>query len=766
VRATARALLPFVLHAVAREVDRAVGVLLHTTLDVPGFVGIALRLLDAERLALAVLAWTAGGLLLWLLARRVQPGTPPSSFDALLLRPALTVAALLALAAQPAYPYGFTLPVALTQDWGAGQDVVAAAFLLATHRDLLARALRRVPAPEAASLGLLAFLAYALLSPPWSRTWDGHPGNEPKTLRMAVALGHRLSLDVEPVTGPMESLPVQPPGEAVAEAVGESARHAAAMVAQMPQAFSARNITATRITRQTIRGKEGGTFHVLAPGTSLLLAVPLRVDRAINVARGTPGRLAVTLLSWNALAAWLVVAVYRLLRDASGRPRPSAALAGLAALVPPYLFYFYQFYPEMVGTLGLTLVVHRVLFGTPWTTRTALLQGLVLALLPWLHQKFLPVWGVLCVMAFVRVVHDLVPLRALLALVLPQVATLLLTALYNFAIAGSVRPDALFLAWGPGGVSGARVGQGLLGLSLDARFGLLPYAPLFLLFVAGRGRRLLLAAPAMAVYYATVAAADNWSGAVCNLGRYIMPVTPWLLALGAVGIVGCGRGALGLVLSLSGLTALLAHVLWHDPHGANDCALLLARSAFADGNVYVPNLFLRTWADAAPGLGARLLAWGGIAAGLGIALRKASRPGLTLAAAVGVVLVVAFGLEQAWPSPRSRARFGDAVELAPGTVAFVGAPVQGRAMAVRAPLEVLLRSRAPVTALEATVVGEGVARPAGAPAVALSPRGTTVAMALEPLAELRGRQGVTETLYRARLDVAPAEGAHAMLSVR
>ena len=52
-------------------------------------------------------------------------------------------------------------------------------------------------------------------------------------------------------------------------------------------------------------------------------------------------------------------------------------------------------------------------------------------------------------------------------------------------LSGSVRPDALFLAWGPGGVTSARLGEGLLGLLLDARYGILPYVPLLVLAVAG-----------------------------------------------------------------------------------------------------------------------------------------------------------------------------------------------------------------------------------------------------------------------------------------
>ena len=58
-----------------------------------------------------------------------------------------------------------------------------------------------------------------------------------------------------------------------------------------------------------------------------------------------------------------------------------------------------------------------------------------------------------------------------------------------------------------------------------------------------------------------------------------------------------------LVLMLAAWTGLFAIALWQDPHAANDSALLLAKSAYADGNQYVPNLFIRRWSDGAPGSG-------------------------------------------------------------------------------------------------------------------------------------------------------------------
>ena len=65
---------------------------------------------------------------------------------------------------------------------------------------------------------------------------------------------------------------------------------------------------------------------------------------------------------------------------------------------------------------------------------------------------------------------------------------------------------------------------------------------------------------------------------------------------------------------LAAWTALFAIALWQDPHAANDSALLLAKSTYADGNQYVPNLFIRRWSDGAPGLWARVAVW---LAGLG-----------------------------------------------------------------------------------------------------------------------------------------------------
>src|SRR5688572_2095937 len=118
----------FALHGISREVDRAVGVLLHTTLDLPGFVPEALSLLEPLPLLQSVAVWVAGGLALAaaLAGLRARAERVPftaafdveaSGFTPVYLRPVLTTIALVSLAVRPTWPYGFTLPVALTQDW-------------------------------------------------------------------------------------------------------------------------------------------------------------------------------------------------------------------------------------------------------------------------------------------------------------------------------------------------------------------------------------------------------------------------------------------------------------------------------------------------------------------------------------------------------------------------------------------------------------------------------------------------------------------------
>jgi hypothetical protein len=528
-----------------------------------------------------------------------------------------------------------------------------------------------------------------------------------------------------------------------------------------------------------------------------MLAPALRLDRAINLARGERGRVAVSVLLWCALGALLVTALFLLVRDATGRPGLAAVLALGFAIVPPFLFYFFQFYPEMVGALVLAAAFRTLVFRPEGLRWHPWLFGTLLAALPWLHQKFLPVWLVLVATAlWVSLSSRGAPsesgdegsairagpsgpgrrksLGVTTGLLVPTLVSLYLTALYNFAITGSVRPDALFLAWGPGGVTSARVGQGLLGLLLDARYGILPYVPVLMLaaggLALGGARRFAAVLPAAGVYYLTVASADNWAGAVCNLGRYFMPVAPLAVALVAVVIERAGRrGVVAFVLILAAWTGLFAVALRQDPHAASDSALLLARSAYADGNQYLPNLFIRHWSEGAPGLSARILVWIAGLGAIGWWLRRgvvSSRRGraphgtsplATLATVAGLVLAAGLFLER-WPGKRVAPSFPEAMAT-PGTSAelFVSGAASVRedeALLGPGAVELLVRASVPVRSLRVTLGGQGgLLRAAGLPPLVLRPTGALVDLPLAAYHEVRGREGRGVAFSRTMLTV-------------
>jgi hypothetical protein len=893
-RTVLAALAPFALHGLAREVDRALGLVLRSELEPRGLVAEVARAMAADGPAAVVhvVAWIVGGALVWLalgLWRSLSEGDTwrqslareVLAFAPLYLRPALTLVALVAVAWRPTYPYGFTLPVALTQDWAVGQDAAALAAVLALRLPA-----PRLPAPGAGGVFFMSFLAYALLAPASASRWEEHPGNEPKYLRQAVAIGHALTFDAEGVNGPMEELRPKALVETLPHAIVTLGRESWRLAGVLVRLEGGRDaIRATRITRQTIRGKEGGVYYVLAPGPSVLLAPTLLLDRAINRARGDAGRVAVSVLAWNVLAALLVAVLSLLARDVTQRPGLAAALALGFGLLPPLLFYSFQFYPEMPGALVLAVAFRVLALKREGLRLHPWLFGWLLAVLPWLHQKFLPVWFVLVATALfvgwrhVRIgapvdagrepaaggsrwwhgatalwsatmvrsgfawrsqdgtagtagdpiivqtpgvpahgpgeqrLYERAPeaplaragsdtmrpihgqggapgLRRALGLLLPQLLSLYLFALYNFTITGSVRPDALFLAWGPGGVTSARVGQGLLGLLLDARYGILPYVPVFLLAAAGPvlggAKRFAVVLPAAAVYYLTVASADNWAGAVCNLGRYFMPVAPLAVALVAMAVarVADRRGAVALVLILVAWSALFALALREDPLAANDSGLLLSKSAFGDGNRYIPNLFIRHWSDGAPGLGARIVAWLGVVALVAVWLRRvapapraaaggasaiaeavpdvprqtAERGASPLAALAGVtaiVLVLALALEY-WPGARTAPCFDGTMAVDPSTVVFVtGAAVVREDEAVLGPgtVELLARAAEPVTSLRVTVGGAGLLHAGGLRPLVLRRTGALLDLPFVRYHEVHGRAGRAAAFTRATMAV-------------
>ena len=348
---------------------------------------------------------------------------------------------------------------------------------------------------------------------------------------------------------------------------------------------------------------------------------------------------------------------------------------------------------------------------------------------------------------------------------LPQALTLYLTALYNFAITGSVRPDALFLAWGPGGVSSARVGQGLLGLWLDARYGIVPYVPFLLLAAGGvmlpAARRLAWAVPAALVYYVTVASADNWSGAIVQprpLHHAGHPARARVRGADPGATRGKESGRWRSRWRAGRRCSRACSGRTRTPPTTARCCWRAASSRTATSTC--PNLFLRSWGDAAPGLWARVLAWLILAAVIAwwvrkAAAREAASAARSLFGGAAIVLCLAAVLER-WPSARTRPLWNDALALSDGgTVHFLdGVAVRDESARPRpGTVELLVRTRDPRDAIALTAEGDGVIRVAGSAPIVVSGRPMPLNVPLAPLRRLTGRRGVEESLSRQDLRV-------------
>jgi hypothetical protein len=210
---------------------------------------------------------------------------------------------------------------------------------------------------------------------------------------------------------------------------------------------------------------DGRPFPAHSPGLPALLA-------PVYAAGGRAG----CVLLFAVLASALVAQVHAMALRLTSDPRASL-LAGALTAGPPAFAYSFHLYTELPSALAVAVAL-RILTGSPGTGAAAG-AALAAAALPWLHLKMIPAAAALGVVAVARLRGR--PLVAFLG-----VAALSATAFlaYYQGIFGVPTPLAVY----GGGVppdSAASPLRAAAGLLLDRSFGLLPYAPAFLLAIAG-----------------------------------------------------------------------------------------------------------------------------------------------------------------------------------------------------------------------------------------------------------------------------------------
>jgi hypothetical protein len=264
---------------------------------------------------------------------------------------------------------------------------------------------------------------------------------------------------------------------------------------------------------------DGRPFPAHSPGLPLLLA-PLYAL----------GGRSLCVVALTLAAALLSLEMWRAGRRITGDDE-AALLAWALALVPPVAFYSFEIYTEVPAALALAVALRLLLTGPGLGMGGAAAAALLASALPWLHLKMLPVALALAVVALFR-------LRGRARTGFFGVAVIMAVAFlaYYRAIFGVASPLAIY-----GGVPRDADGsplRALVGLALDRSFGLLPYAPVFLIALAAVGqlvrRRAWECLLVGAAVLGPVLPWRMWWGGQCPPARFLVPLVPVLaLALAA-----------------------------------------------------------------------------------------------------------------------------------------------------------------------------------------------------------------------------------------
>ncbi len=316
------------------------------------------------------------------------------------------------------------------------------------------------------------------------------------------------------------------------------------------------------------RGVNGEIYSIHAPGLPVVVAPAL----ALFGYRGVVVFLAL-LSAWATSLTW--TAAWRVTSDAAASWFGWAAVA----LTAPFFFQSFVVYPDAPGAAVVMVGVLALAGGQRLSTKRLAATGAALAILPWLHTRYVAAAVVLGVMILARqwtqrdvpdsadTVDPLVIIdkagrarRAATLLLIPMVSAACWFGFF-YAIYGS--PDPRGPYGGDTQSAIANLSRGVVGLLFDQQFGVLPAAPVFLCALAGlavlirRSPRLATElAMLVAPYGLVVATYQMWWGGNSSPGRFLIPVI-LPMAIPAAVWFQTRRGHTGRLLGLGALTVSL-----------------------------------------------------------------------------------------------------------------------------------------------------------------------------------------------------------------
>ncbi len=410
------------------------------------------------------------------------------------------------------------------------------------------------------------------------------------------------------------------------------------------------------------RGIDEVIYSIHAPGLPALL-VPA------YAAAGYKGAVGMLCL----LGALAALAVFDLASLVAG---PAAALTAWAAvcLTVPFAPHSWLIFPEIPGALLVAWGALWLFEPLPGRVSSWLWRGAALEMLPWLHTKFVILLAAMVAALLLRVWRT--P-RVAAALVTPAIISVALWLASFYFLYGTFDPQIPYGDFPKLYVLFANIPRGLLGLLFDQKFGLLIYAPVYLIAIAGSWMMLrradlrpfaLALLATVAVFVASSTRMYMWWGGSSAPARFLVPILPLLAPMIAIAfreLRPAGRGAFALLLAVSlaiaaaGVVTPERHLLFSAPHGFANMAdaaqgaapLAYLLPTFTEGEVREPLASLAPWAIAA------LLAVMAVA----LAARRNDRSTGFAAASAGLVNFVLVGAMLAGSPASARAQRATAV---------------------------------------------------------------------------------------------------------
>ena len=271
----------------------------------------------------------------------------------------------------------------------------------------------------------------------------------------------------------------------------------------------------------------------------------------------------VTMILFMSLSALFVFLILK--RFAS--ERQSALVTLFFFFTYPVLAYSFRIYPEVVTVFLLSLGIWACIrFRESGKTAYLLLAGVCAALFPLLHSKFILLTLGVALLA-VLVARDRI--RQFFYFLAPVAVALVVLVLWTYYLYGPNIVRGLTMTGEAGRFFGKTSFWGIFGLYIDRVWGLLPYAPLYLLFLAGvplpRERsdfkKWWVFIPATVLVYTLVMGSfKEWHGGASPVPRYLIPLVPLLVMCAALAFFNAKRLYTRVVIAVLALFQLVLTV--------------------------------------------------------------------------------------------------------------------------------------------------------------------------------------------------------------